>query len=295
MIEIKNVSKCFDEFKALDDVSIGIKKGTIHGLIGENGAGKTTLIQALVGIYTVDKGEILIDGKTVYDNNEVKKEIAYVADRNHFFPNYKIKELIEFFDSIYPTFSRESFDKYNKVLKLGVNRKVKQLSKGMQMRLSLMLNTAIHPKLLVLDEPTSGLDAIVKKDILDILIEEVLESEMTVVISSHHISELEKICDEVTIINHGKVAYQSSIDELKQDIKKLQVVFKEGLPKEINELENVISIENIGSVYYIVTNKYTEEFERKLKSLGAVLVESIGITLEEIFVYTSKAREGRGV
>lgn len=295
MIEIKNVSKYFDNFTALDDVSISIKKGTIHGLIGENGAGKTTLIQALVGIYTVDEGEILVDGKIVYDNNYVKKDIAYVADRNQFFPNYKIKELVGFFDSIYSTFSKESFDKYNKVLKLDVNRKVKQLSKGMQMRLSLMLNLAIHPKVLVLDEPTSGLDAIVKKDILDILIEEVLESNMTVVISSHHISELEKICDEVTIINHGKVAYQSSVDELKQDIKKLQVVFKDNVPKEINELENIISIENIGSVYYIVTNKYTKEFENKLKSLGAMLVEPIGITLEEIFVYTSKAREGRGV
>ncbi|WP_051003984.1 ATP-binding cassette domain-containing protein [Gottschalkia acidurici] len=163
MIKIRNVHKSFENFKALDDISIDIKKGTIHGLIGENGAGKTTLIQSLVGIYTVDEGEILIDGKTIYDNNDVKKDIGYVADRNQFFTGYRIKELIEFFSYIYPTFSKESFDNYNKKLNLDVNKKVKQLSKGMQMRLSLMLNLAIHPKVLVLDEPTSGLDAIVKK------------------------------------------------------------------------------------------------------------------------------------
>lgn len=291
MIEIKNVSKCFDGFKVLDDVSISIKKGTIHGIIGKNGAGKTTLIQALVGIYTIDEGEILVDGKIVYNNNDTKKEIAYVADRNLFFPNYKIKELVKFFDSIYPTFSKESFDKYNKILKLDINKKVKQLSKGMQMRLSIMLNLAIHPKVLVLDEPTSGLDAIVKKDIMDMLIEEVLESNMTVVISSHHINQLEKICDEVTIINHGKVTYQSTVDELKQDVKKIQVVFKHGISKEIQELENIISVENIGSVYYMVINKYNKEFENKLKKLGAVSIEPVGITLEEIFVYVNRDRE----
>ena len=294
MIKIRNVHKSFDNFKALDDISIDIKKGTIHGLIGENGAGKTTLIQSLVGIYTIDEGEILIDGKTIYDNNDVKKDIGYVADRNQFFTGYRIKELIEFFSYIYPTFSKESFDNYNKKLNLDVNKKVKQLSKGMQMRLSLMLNLAIHPKVLVLDEPTSGLDAIVKKDILDILIEEVHENEMTVVISSHHLSELEKICDDVSIINHGKVTYQSSVDSLKQNIKKLQVVFKHKLPEDIHTLKGVISVENIGSVYYIVTNKFSKQFEDKLKERGAIIIEPVGITLEEIFIYTSKARAERG-
>ena len=291
MIEVKNVSKYFDDFLALDDINIKVKKGTIHGLIGENGAGKTTLIQALVGIYTVDKGSIKIDGQEIYDNNSIKSEIGYVADRNQYFKNYKISELIDFFKLTYPKFSVESFDKYNKIMKLNKSKKVKQLSKGMQMRLSLILNLSLHPKVLVLDEPTSGLDAIVKKQILDIILAEVLESEMTVVISSHHISELERICDEVTIINHGKVSHQATIDGLKNNIKKLQVVFNKA-PDNLEKYKEILDEENIGSVYYIVTDKYDDEFIEKLKTMGASLIEPIGITLEEIFIYTSNHSKG---
>lgn len=291
MIEIKNVTKYFDDFKALDDVSMSVKEGTIHGLIGENGAGKTTLIQSIVGIYTVDSGLIKIDGEGVYDNNKIKSEIGYVADRNQYFKSYKIDELIEFFELTYPKFSRESFNKYNEIMKLNTRKKVRQLSKGMQMRLSLILNLSLHPKVLVLDEPTSGLDAIVKKEVLDIILSEVLESKMTVIISSHHISELEKICDEVTIINQGRVAHQATIDGLKHDIKKLQVVFKTP-PTDLREQKEVLNVENIGSVYYIVTDEYDEEFKEKLKKKGATLIEPIGITLEEIFIYTSKAKTG---
>lgn len=291
MIEISNVSKSFEGFKALDDVSIKITKGTIHGLIGENGAGKTTLIQAIVGIYTIDSGSIKIDGVDVYDNNEIKSEIGYVADRNQYFKTYKIDELVKFFEFTYPKFSKETFDKYNEIMKLDTSKKVKQLSKGMQMRLSLILNLSLHPEVLVLDEPTSGLDAIVKKQILDIILSEVLEKQMTVIISSHHISELERICDEVTIINHGKVAHQATIDGLKNDIKKLQVVFDKA-PMDLGMYPEILNVENIGSVYYIVTDKYNDEFISKLKEKSATLIEPIGITLEEIFIYTSQVKEG---
>ena len=175
-------------------------------------------------------------------------------------------------------------------MKLDTKRKVKQLSKGMQMRLALMLNLSIHPKVLVLDEPTSGLDAIIKKEILEIILAEVLENKMTVVISSHQISELEKICDEVTIINNGSIIHQATIDELKHDIKKLQVVFNE-VPIDLKNHKEVLDVENIGSVYYIVTDQYNDEFINKLKNMGATLIEPIGITLEEIFIYTSHIRE----
>lgn len=163
MIEIRGVSKRFGDFKALDDVNINIKKGTIHGVIGENGAGKTTLLQMMAGVYDVEEGEILIEGEDVYDNNKIKNKIGYVADRNQYFKDYKVSEMVDFYTGIYNNFSRDDFKKYNRLFKLNMTRKVKQLSKGMQMRLSLMLNLSIRPEVLILDEPTSGLDAIVKK------------------------------------------------------------------------------------------------------------------------------------
>jgi ABC-2 type transport system ATP-binding protein len=290
MIEVIKVSKEFGDFKALDNVNIRIKKGTIHGIIGENGAGKTTLLQMLAGVYDVERGRVLVEGESVYDNNKVKKKIGYVADRNQYFKDYKIKEMVEFYSGIYDDFSKEDFQEYNKIFKLNLDKKIKQLSKGMQMRLSLMLNLATRPEVLILDEPTSGLDAIVKKDLLDILINQVYENNLTIVISSHHISELEKICDEVTILNEGKVTYQSNIDEIKENVKKIQVIFKENVEDKINQIDNIISIEKIGSIYYLVTDNYGDELINDLNNLGAQLIENIGITFEEIFIYTNKNR-----
>ena len=291
MIKIEHVSKSFDGHKVLDDVSIYVKPGTIYGIIGENGVGKSTLIQCLAGVYEQDTGRIEIDGKSIYENNEVKLSVGYVADRNQFFKGYRIEQMIDFFKLTYPSFSEERFKKYNETFKLNLKSKVKNLSKGMQMRLSLMLNMAIMPKVLILDEPTSGLDALAKKQVLDFLIEQVDETGMTVVISSHHLSELERICDEITMLSRGKVVYQSSVETLKNKVRKLQVVFNNEVPVDLKKWEGILSVDHIGSVYYIVTNEYSEALEEKLKEAGAFLVEAIGLNLEEVFVYTAIAEQ----
>lgn len=291
MITIEHVTKSFHGKKALDDVSICVKSGIIYGLIGENGAGKSTLIQCLAGIYQQDEGKIEVDGQLVYDNQKVKREIAYVADRNQFFESYTVKQMVDFFYLTYPHFSQEKFENYNKVFKLNLKAKVRDLSKGMQMRLALMLNMAVMPKVLILDEPTSGLDALAKKQVLDFIIEQVDATGMTVVISSHHLSELERICDEVTMLSKGKVVYQSSIETLKEQVKKLQVIFKEKMPEDLRQWSGILDVRNIGSVYYVITNQYNEDLINRLKEVGAILVEPIGINLEEIFIYTAAQEE----
>lgn len=295
MIQINHLSKSFGTHKVLDDVSLHIPKGKIHGIIGENGAGKSTLIQCLTGVYAVDEGEVLVEGEQVYENNPIKQNIGYVADRNQFFQGYTVKQMKELFKSVYPRFSEEKFEAYNKAFGLNPGTKVKNLSKGMQMRLSFMLNLASRPKVLVLDEPTSGLDAIAKKQLLDFIIEAVDETEMTVAISSHHLTELERICDEVTMIYGGKVIYQTSVDDLKSKVKKLQVVFEKGAPQNLNKWAGVLSVDHIGSVYYIVTDQYSRAFEDKLRAENAILIEPIGLNLEEVFIYTAvgkKEKEG---
>ena len=288
MIEVIDVSKSFGDFLALDKINIKVNKGTIHGIIGENGAGKTTLLQMLAGVYDVEEGSILLEGEDIYENNMVKKRIGYVADRNQYFKDYKVREIMIFYSGIYDSFSKDDFIIYNKIFKLDLNKKIRQLSKGMQMRLALMLNLSINPDILILDEPTSGLDAIVKKELMDIIIAQVYEKDLTVVISSHHISELEKFCDEFTILNRGKIKYQSNIEKIKENVKKLQVVFKNDVEDEIKKIEDIINIEKMGSVYYIVTDNYGEKLVEDLNKLGAYLIENIGITLEEIFIYTNK-------
>lgn len=290
MIQIKNVTKSFGEKKALDDVCISIKEGTVHGIIGENGAGKSTLIQCLVGVYEADSGQIQVVGENVYENNTIKSQIGYVADRNQFFKGYTVKQMMQFFSLTYDTFEEEKFWKYNEVFKLQPSVKVKHLSKGMQMRLALMLALSINPKVLVLDEPTSGLDVIAKKQVLDMILEEVETRNMTVVISSHHLTELEKICDSLTIMHQGRVTYQASIDTIKESVKKLQVVWEQKSEDKLEDWEEVIHIDTIGSVDYIITDQYGEMFMKKLKQNGASMVEPIGLNLEEVFLYTAAKR-----
>ena len=290
MLEIQGISKKFGKQNVLDNVNIHIDKGTIHGLIGENGAGKTTLIQMILGIYGVEEGQILIEGESIQQDNTLKQYIGYVADSNQFFRGYRIKELIEFYKDVYKKFDVDKFNRYNQVFELDLSKKIKQLSKGMQMRLAMMLSLSTNPKIMLLDEPTSGLDVIAKKQILEFIIQEVEENELTVLISSHHLGELEKICDDITMLHKGKVTYQSSVEKLKNEVKKFQVIFQESAPTNLATWDEIICVEQIGSVYYVITKKQSPDLVDKLKNNGARIVEQIGLTLEEIFIYTNQAK-----
>ncbi|MBR6399954.1 MAG: ABC transporter ATP-binding protein [Firmicutes bacterium] len=288
MLEIKKLVKNFGGFRAVNNFGLKVEKGTIHGIIGENGAGKTTIIKCIAGIYKPDGGEILLDGQPVYENPAAKVKIGYVADSNTMFEDYTPARMRDFFAEVYPDFDKEKYASLNEIFKLDQNRRVGRLSKGQQMRLSFMLAIASNPELLILDEPTSGLDALAKKQLLDIVIGEVEQNGLAAVISSHHLSELEKLCDEITIIQNGEVQYQSNIDDIKGRVKKLQVIFDK--TPDIDTLKESFGVERLGSVYYLTTTNYDENTVSALKLMGASVIEEIGISLEEIFVITAESR-----
>lgn len=289
MLEIKNISKSFDSFDAVKNASITIEEGTIHGIIGENGAGKTTIIKCAAGIYKPDKGQVLAEGMPVFDNPKAKSIIGYVADSNSYFGMYTIKNLIKFYAGVYKTFDKAHFDELNKVFKLDTKKRVNQLSKGMQMRLALMLNMSIHPKILILDEPTSGLDAIAKKAFNDMLIDLVDRERTAVLISSHHLSEMERLCDSISLIRNGEIYYQSNMDDIKSSVVKLQVVLRN--EADFASLADVMSVDRVGSIYYLIVKDYSTELRARLEKMGAEIIEEVGMSLEEIFIYSTKAQE----
>lgn len=289
MLEIKNISKSFDGFEAVKDASISVAEGTVHGIIGENGAGKTTIIKCAAGIYRPDKGQVLINDMPVFDNPKAKSLIGYVADSNSYFGMYTIKQLIKFYGGVYKTFDKKCFDELNEVFKLDIKKRVNQLSKGMQMRLALMLNMSIHPKVLILDEPTSGLDAIAKRAFNDMLIDLVDREKTAVLISSHHLSELERLCDGISLIRGGDIYYQSDMDDVKSSVRKLQVVLRKDA--DFSDVADVMSVERVGSIYYIIVKGYGEELKSRLEKMGAEIIEEVGMSLEEIFIYSTKAQE----
>jgi len=287
LIDIKNVSKKIGDKYILKNIDLHVNKGSIFGIIGENGAGKTTLIKCLTGIYRVNEGNILIDGEDVFDNNKLKQRIGYVSDENQFFSSFKVKELLKFYKKTYNDFSQERFDELNKKFKIPVNSRIRELSKGMKMRTSILLILSIKPDILILDEPTSGLDPVIKKEIMSIIVDEVASRDVTVFISSHHLEHIERICDNLAIIKNGEIKFISSMEDAKNSIKKLQVVFNDvsDISKDLACIDGVIKVETIGRVNYIITRNYTKDLEKKLYDMGADFIEIVNICLEDIFIY----------
>ena len=181
----------------------------------------------MTGIYKPEKGHINIDKQDVFDNPKAKIKIGYVAEQNQYFQSYKIAEMLKFYELTYQDFSRKNFNNLNENFKLNINSRIRELSKGMQMRLALMLNLCHHPEVLILDEPTSGLDPVAKRNFIKILMQEVEERKTTVFISSHHLSDLERICDTIAVIKKGRIQYINSLEEMKSNIRKPQLFSKQ--------------------------------------------------------------------
>lgn len=296
MIKVNQVTKAYDRGMkpAIENISFQVEAGQIHGLIGPNGSGKTTLIKCMTGILKADRGDILLDGEPVYDNPNVKKRIGYVADNCNFFPSYKVGKMVGFYKGMYDSFDREEFDKLNQIFEIPMERKIGQLSKGQKMRVSFMLNMAMRPEVLIMDEPTSGLDAIAKSDLLEQVVARVEYGETAVIISTHHLHELEKICDTVTMMNIGGIHYQGELDRVKEQIGKYQVVFQDGIPEGVYDNAHILNYSNIGSVYTFLWDEGedAEDAVGFFLSKGAQLAEQTEISLEELFIYSNRRRNG---
>ena len=214
MIEIKNVVKEFDGFRALDDLSMTVPSGSVYGLVGPNGAGKSTIIRHLTGIYRQDSGEVLVDGQPVFENPSVKNRIAYIPDDIFFFSNASIGEMARFYRSIYPQFDAERFKKLGEVFGLDTKRQMRKLSKGMQKQAAFWMMMALRPEFLVLDEPINGLDPAGIKEIRDVILTLNQKKGVTFLVSSHLLDELSKIVTTYGIINDGVLIEQITAQEL---------------------------------------------------------------------------------
>nr|WP_207714709.1 ABC transporter ATP-binding protein [Clostridium butyricum] len=285
VIEVNNVSFEIDGRTILNDINLKIPEGKIYGIIGPNGVGKTTLLRCLTGIYETTKGLVKYDGENVYDNPKVKEIIGYVADENIMHPNFRVKDLIKFYKYSYTKFDEKKFKELNEIFKIPERKFIFQLSKGMKMRLSIMLAFSIHAKYLILDEPTSGLDAILKNKLLKIFADEVYDNNTTIIISSHHLNELERICDDVAILDNGSISYENSLENMKNKIKKIQIAFDEPVYEEDLNLKGIFKISKVGRVFTIITDEYDDEFIKGLNKFKPLFIEEVDLSLEDIFIY----------
>ena len=285
MIEVKNVVKTFDGFRALDDLTMTVPHGAVYGLVGPNGAGKSTIIRHLAGIYRQDSGDVLVDGQPVYENTAVKSRMAVIGDDWYYFPQSGIREMAKFLAGIYPDFSWERYEKLKQVFPLDEKMMLRRMSKGMQKQAAFWLMVCCMPEYLILDEPVDGLDPVMRRQVWSLLLGDVADRGTTVLVSSHNLRELEDVCDHVGIMNKGQVLLERSLSELQDNTVKLQVAYAAAEEPPLPEGIRVLHRSAVGRVITYIVRGSREEVLHRMQALSPLLLEAIPLTLEEIFIY----------
>ncbi len=276
-IEIKGLNKEYDKF-TLDNISFTLPEGYIMGLIGPNGAGKTTIIKLMLNMIRKSAGDITILGwDSIKDQNNIKENVSAVFDSNYFVQDWTVAQVEKSIGIFYETWDTGKFNSMLQKFGLDRDKKVKELSRGMQMKLMLSCAFSHDSKLLILDEPTSGLDPLARDELLDILSEFIQDGKRSVLFSTHITTDLDKIADYITFMNKGKMFYTGSKDEFLESFR----MVKGGSGELSGELEKLL----------IGTRKYSTGFE------GLISTKNIGnftrfacepVTIDDIIVFSSR-------
>ncbi len=285
MINVQFVSKQFDDLEAVKNISLTVKKSSIYGLLGSNGAGKTTLLKIIAGIYKQDAGTILVENQPIFENIAMKQRMIFLPDTLFFYPHTTIKQMAAFYKSMYTKWSDERFKKLNEAFPIDINKKIHRMSKGMQRQVGFWLALSTMPDILLMDEPLDGLDAVMRQKIKNLLVQDVAEREMTIIISSHNLREVEDLCDHIGIIHHGEMMLEKELDDLKSDVHKLQIAFRETPKKEFLDGLSVLHYEKRGSVLICIVKGNKDEITDYVKQTNPAIFDVLPLTLEEIFIY----------
>ena len=279
MLEMKNVTKTFGDFKALDDLTMTVPKGTVYGLVGPNGAGKSTAIRHLTGVYRPDCGEITMEGQPIYENPVQKERIASIPDEIFHFPSATMEEMHKYYRGIYPNFDEDLYQRLYEVFDLPRKGQIRRFSKGMQKQAAFHLSICCRPDVLILDEPVDGLDPVMRRQVWSLILSDVAQRGTTVLISSHNLRELEDICDHVGIMDHGKMLLERSLADMQGSTVKLQIAGE--IPAGLNILHQSSS----GRLHTVIVRGTAEEVEQIAAAANPAYFDVLPLSLEEIFIY----------
>ncbi len=291
MIEFKGVSKIFDDdFYALKDTNITIQNGTAFGLLGSNGAGKSTMLRLISGIYQNEKGEVSVDGEKVFDNTLIKSKIFFINDETIQFGGYTLKKLKDFYKGFYPNFSEEDFEKLREKVGLPLDKKLNKFSKGMKRQAVVIIGLACKTDYLLLDEAFDGLDPAMRIVVKRMLVDAMLDRNLTVIISSHNLREIGEICDTVAFVHQGEILFSKSIDSVQNEIQKVQVAFKNPVKKEDFAELDMVKFEQTGSICHIIARGQRDMVENFFRAKNPLILDIIPLNLEEIFIIEMEAK-----
>ena len=289
MIEIKGVTKALGNNLVLDEVNLSIEEGKVFGLVGVNGACKSTLLRCLAGIYKPESGEVVINGKQVYENPHVKQDIVLINDDPYYPLNATVDDIKNLYASFY-ALDEKRYETYVSLFKLDRKKVINNFSKGMKRQVFLIMAFAISPKVLILDEAFDGLDPFVRLTFKRALTDLIEEKNITVIISSHNLRELEDICDSFGILENHHIVTSGDIQEGKDNIHKMQLVFKDNVTKDMLTNLDIIHFDQVGRVMSLVVKGNIDEIKAELNQYHPLLMEVLAISFEEMFIYEMEER-----
>ena len=284
MIQALNLIKKFDNIVAVDNVSATIKKGNVFGLIGTNGAGKSTFLRMASGILKPDSGYIKIDDKDIFDSIDIKSKFFYISDEQYFFSSSTPEDMKNYYKSVYKNFDVDRYKKLMKSFNLDEKRKIKTFSKGMKKQVSVICGLCSKTDYLFCDETFDGLDPVVRQAVKSLFAQDISDRNLTPVVASHNLRELEDICDNIGLLHRGGMILSKDLTELKLDIHKVQIVFKDGILEDVFNKLDIVKTEIRGSLNTLILKGKKEDINNYLQSLEPLFFEMLPLTLEEIFI-----------
>ncbi|NLA96222.1 MAG: ABC transporter ATP-binding protein [Clostridiaceae bacterium] len=282
----KKLSKSFGPVKALDQVSCRIGGSSIFGLIGSNGAGKSTFLRLAAGVYKPTSGRMLYQGQPVYENAPAKQKIQFVSDQPYFHFD-TLKKMSKFNRSLYLGWDQALYEELMQIFPLGEADRLDRMSRGMQRQAAVLLAIASNPKLLLMDEAFDGLDPVMRQNLKRVLARQVTDRQLTVLIASQNLRELEDFCDHVGLLHEGGLLFVEELDKLRLSIVKVQAAFPE--PVSESQLRglglNILQFHARGSLVEILARSSEEEIRKTLAELHPLLLDVLPLSLEEVFIY----------
>lgn len=285
MIELKHVSKSFQDTPALAQVTAQIQDGLIFGLVGSNGAGKSTLLRLVSGILKPEEGEITLDTIPVFEHSEAKRQICFLSDTVTYFPNATPESMGSFYQLAYPTFDMENYKSLLQKFNIQPKKKLQTFSKGQKKQVSLLLGFCANTRYLLCDETFDGLDPVVRQAIKSLFAAELLKREFTPVIASHSLRELEDICDTIGLLHQGSLLFAKDLDSIKCSLCKMQCVIPDHAKEEqlLSEL-SVLQYEKSGSLLTVTARGSRAEVLKLTQEKEPIFAEVLPLSLEEIFI-----------
>ena len=284
MIKAENLTKRFQGVTAVDHIRAEIQDGTVFGLIGTNGAGKSTFLRMAAGILKPDEGTITLDGESVFEDVRVKARCFYIPDEPYFLGNGTPDDMKTFYSGIYPKFDTDRFGKLLKSFELDGRRKIQTFSKGMKKQLAVLLGICAGTDYLFCDETFDGLDPVMRQTVKSLFANDIEERNLTPVIASHNLRELEDICDHVGLLHRGGMLLSKDLYDMKMNIHKIQCVLPAGLDRTNLQDLDIMTTEQRGSLLTLTVRGQREEIQARMQSYHPVFFEMIPLSLEEIFI-----------